>query len=137
VTKYRHRFANTEFSQYKFNDQEMGIVCVLFLRGPQTPGELRSRTNRLCEFNDIQQVEDTLERLSTREDGPFVMKLPREPGRREARYAHLFSGEVDVAQLATASEPVTGTEDTTRLEALEQRVDQLEAELARLKELLS
>ena len=137
VTKYRHRFANTEFSQYKFNDREMGIVCVLFLRGPQTPGELRGRTNRLCEFNDIQQVEDTLEQLSSREDGPFVVKLPREPGRRESRYAHLFSGEVDISQFPTASEPVTKAEDTNRLDTLEQRVNQLEAELAQLKELLS
>lgn len=137
VTKYRHRFANTEFSQYQFNDREMGIVCVLFLRGPQTPGELRGRTNRLCEFNDIQQVEDTLEQLSTREDGPFVVKLPREPGRRESRYAHLFSGEVDISQLPTASEPVTRAEDTNRLDTLEQRVNQLEVELAQLKELLS
>lgn len=137
VTKYRHRFANTEFSQYKFNDREMGIVCVLFLRGPQTPGELRGRTNRLCEFNDIQQVEDTLEGLSSRDDGPFVVKLPREPGRRESRYAHLFSGEVDVSQFPTASEPMTRAEDTSRLDTLEQRVNQLEAELAQLKELLS
>ena len=137
VTKYRHRFANTEFSQYQFNDREMGIVCVLFLRGPQTPGELRGRTNRLCEFNDIQQVEDTLEQLGTREDGPFVVKLPREPGRRESRYAHLFSGEVDISQLPTASEPVTRAEDTNRLDTLEQRVNQLEVELAQLKELLS
>ena len=137
VSKYKHRFANTEFSEFKFNDREMGIVCVLFLRGPQTPGELRSRTNRLCDFSDIQQVEDTLERLRTREDGPFVVKLPREPGRRESRYAHLFSGEVDVSQLPAASEPVTSTADTNRLDALEQRVSQLEEELARLKELLS
>jgi uncharacterized protein YceH (UPF0502 family) len=137
VTKYRHRFANTEFSQYKFNDREMGIVCVLFLRGPQTPGELRGRTNRLCEFNDIQHVEDTLEGLSSRDDGPFVVKLPREPGRRESRYAHLFSGEVDISQLPTASETVTRAEDTNRLDTLEQRVNQLESELAQLKELLS
>ena len=59
VDKYQHRIANTEFSEFKFNQRELGILCVLFLRGPQTPGELRGRTNRLCEFNDIQQVEDT------------------------------------------------------------------------------
>ena len=98
VDKYQHRIANTEFSEFKFNNRELGVICVLFLRGPQTPGELRGRTNRLCEFNDIQEVEDTLEQLRTREDGPFVVKLPREPGRRESRYAHLFSGEVDVSE---------------------------------------
>lgn len=137
VRKYKHRFANTEFSEFQFNDREMGIVCVLFLRGPQTPGELRSRTNRLCEFSDIQQVEDTLERLRTREDGPFVVKLPREPGRRESRYAHLFSGEVDVSQLAVAEAPMAGPEGASRIETLEQRVSTLEEELARLKELLA
>ncbi|WP_455210367.1 YceH family protein [Kaarinaea lacus] len=142
VTKYKHRFANTEFSEFKFNDREMGIVCVLFLRGPQTPGELRSRTNRLCEFSDIQQVEETLERLRTRDDGPFVVKLPREPGRRESRFAHLFSGEVDVSQLPRsietgAIETVSGTEDLSRLDNLEQRVKQLETELADLKALLT
>lgn len=141
VTKYRHRFANTEFSQYKFSDQEMGIICVLFLRGPQTPGELRSRTNRLCDFGDIQQVEDTLERLRTRDDGPFVVRLPREPGRRESRFAHLFSGEVDVSQYESqprfAEAKPTSAEDINRIESLEQRVSVLEEELARLKELLS
>lgn len=137
VSKYKHRFANTEFSEFKFNDREMGIVCVLFLRGPQTPGELRSRTNRLCDFNDIQQVEETLEQLRTRDDGPFVVKLPRESGRRESRYAHLFSGEVDVSQLSSATETVSGTASSSRLDALEQRVNQLEAELEQLKALIT
>lgn len=141
VTKYRHRFANTEFSQYQFSDQEMGIICVSFLRGPQTPGELRSRTNRLCDFADIQQVEDTLERLRTRDDGPFVVKLPREPGRRESRFAHLFSGEVDVSQYESQSNVAeaqpSSAQGTSRIDALEQRVLELEEELTRLKELLS
>jgi uncharacterized protein YceH (UPF0502 family) len=137
VDKYQHRIANTEFSEFKFNHRELGILCVLFLRGPQTPGELRSRTNRLCEFNDIHEVEDTLEQLSTREDGPFVVKLPREPGRREARYAHLFSGEVDVSQM-TSSRPTAGSsEDLDRMEELELRVKTLEEEVAWLKERLS
>jgi len=137
VDKYQHRFANTEFSEFKFNKQELGLICVLFLRGPQTPGELRSRTNRLCEFNDIQEVEDTLERLRTREDGPFVVKLPREPGRRESRYAHLFSGEVDVSQFVSATPPADAEGETDRISELEQRLSLLEEEVARLKELLS
>ncbi|MCG6969472.1 MAG: DUF480 domain-containing protein, partial [Gammaproteobacteria bacterium] len=129
-------------SEFKFDEREMGIICVLFLRGPQTPGELRSRTNRLCEFSDIQQVEDTLERLRTREDGPFVLKLPREPGRRESRYAHLFSGEVDVSQYASLPRVVEAkssstAEDISRIDTLEQRVSALEQELAELKELLT
>ena len=137
VDKYQHRIANTEFSEFKFNNRELGIICVLFLRGPQTPGELRSRTNRLCEFDDIQQVEDTLEQLRTREDGPFVMKLPRESGRRESRYAHLFSGEVDITQFASSQSSASPAEDMGRIEELEQRLSVLEEEVAKLKELLS
>jgi uncharacterized protein YceH (UPF0502 family) len=92
VTKYRHRFCNTEFGPLKLSSQELGILCVLLLRGPQTPGELRSRTNRLCEFVDAQHVESTLQALMEREDGPFVARLARAAGERESRYGHLFSG---------------------------------------------
>lgn len=93
VTKIKHRFCNTEFSSLKLSAQELGIICVLFLRGPQTPGELRSRTNRLCEFKDVEEVENVLNQLADRSDGPFTQKLPREPGKRESRWAQLFSGE--------------------------------------------
>ncbi len=92
VTKYKHRFCNTEFGSLKFSKQELGIICVLLLRGPQTPGELRARTNRLCEFADAEAVEATLKGLMSREDGPFIARLPRAAGARESRYAHLFSG---------------------------------------------
>src|ERR1700683_2791827 len=95
VTKYKHRFCNTEFGPLKFSKQELGIICVLLLRGPQTPGELRARTNRLCEFADADQVEATLGNLMTREDGPFIARLSKAPGARESRYAHLFSGLVE------------------------------------------
>src|SRR5271154_5533971 len=77
VTKYRHRFCNTEFGPLKFSAQELGVICVLLLRGPQTPGELRSRTNRLCEFTEAEQVEAVLKELMTREDGPFLARLAR------------------------------------------------------------
>src|SRR5277367_1706223 len=95
VTKYKHRFCNTEFGSLKFSKQELGIICVLLLRGPQTPGELRSRTNRLCEFADATEVETALKRLMEREDGPFIARLSRAPGARESRYAHLFSGLIE------------------------------------------
>jgi hypothetical protein len=85
VTKYRHRFCNTEFGPLKFSAQELGTLCVMLLRGPQTPGELRTRTNRLCEFADAEAVESTLRALMTREDGPFVARLARAPGARESR----------------------------------------------------
>ena len=60
VEKYKHRFCNTEFSELQFTDQEKGVLCILFLRGPQTPGELRTRTQRLCQFNNVTDVEDCL-----------------------------------------------------------------------------
>ncbi len=135
VTKYHHRFCNTEFGSLRFSPQEFGIVCVLLLRGPQTPGELRARTQRLCEFADVHQVEAILEGLMEREDGPFVTRLPREPGRREARYAHLFSGQVMVPETSRAPEPVVDhtTPVPGRLERLEHQVEAIRAEIERLR----
>ena len=78
---------------------ELALLSVLLLRGPQTPGELRTRTNRLCSFTDVKEVETILDGLAHRGSGPLVVKLPREPGKRESRYQHLFSGEVDVEDL--------------------------------------
>jgi uncharacterized protein YceH (UPF0502 family) len=138
VAKYQHRFCNTEYGSLKFSAQELAIVCELFLRGPQTPGELRSRASRMCRFGDVTEVEAALEHLAGREDGPFVVRLPREPGKRESRYAHLFCGEPDLAELA-AAEPAAGRGSgaTGRIELLEQRIEALEAEVAELRELLT
>ena len=138
VTKYKHRFCNTEFGSLKFSGQELGIICVLLLRGPQTPGELRSRTNRLCEFADAAAVEAVLERLASREDGPFVARLGRAPGAREARYAHLFSGPVESIDDAVGlppAPPATQVPDglEARLRLLEEQVDALRAEVGALK----
>jgi uncharacterized protein YceH (UPF0502 family) len=103
VPKYQHRFCNTEYGTLKFDEQELAIVCELLLRGAQTPGELRSRASRMGTFTDVSEVEAALTRLAEREGGPFVVRLAREPGRRESRYAHLFSGEVaGVADEVTA-----------------------------------
>jgi uncharacterized protein len=125
VTKYKHRFCNTEFGSLKFSKQEFGIICVLLLRGPQTPGELRSRTNRLCEFADSEQVEATLKNLMAREDGPFIARLPRAAGARESRYAHLFSGVIEsVEESAAAEEPAPGTPLSLRVAQLEEWVQQ-------------
>ncbi|NVK40380.1 MAG: DUF480 domain-containing protein [Oceanospirillaceae bacterium] len=136
VAKYKHRFCNTEFSELQLTEQELGIVCVMLLRGPQTPGELRSRTNRLCSFSDVQQVERVLQKLAERDDGPFVVKLAREPGKRESRYAHLFSGEVSAADLAPASSTATAELDDDRLSQLEEDVASLRNEVAELRALL-
>ena len=135
VTKYQHRFCNTEFGTLKFSEQELGIVCVLLLRGPQTPGELRTRTERLCKFQDIHEVESTIDHLMEREDGPYVAKLPREPGKREVRFAHLFGGEMEMNEPAAPANAVSagpGT-DSARVDQLEQMVNELRKEMATIK----
>jgi uncharacterized protein len=128
VTKYKHRFCNTEFGSLKFSAQEVGIICVLLLRGPQTPGELRARTNRLCEFADADQVEATLRNLMAREDGPFIARLPRAAGARESRYAHLFSGIIE-----SVEEPSDAEESTAGAASMSQRVSRLEELVAQLR----
>jgi uncharacterized protein YceH (UPF0502 family) len=136
VTKYKHRFCNTEFGSLKFSRQELGIICVLLLRGAQTPGELRARTNRLCEFTDGIQVETTLRNLMVREDGPFIARLPRAPGARESRYAHLFSGAIEsVDEPAVSDGARAGSSGASTLSAatLSERVSRLEEMVERLR----
>ncbi|EEZ85824.1 conserved hypothetical protein [Vibrio harveyi 1DA3] len=133
VSKYQHRFCNTEFGDLKLTEQEKGIVCCMLLRGAQTPGEIRTRTNRLATFNDVKEVENVLEHLASDEKGPLVVKLPREAGKRESRYMHLFCGEVDVSELAVAS-AAPSSAGAERIAQLEQEVAELREELAALKE---
>ena len=126
VSKYRHRFCNTEFSHLQLSEQESAIVCVLFLRGPQTPGELRSRTGRMTSFAGVSEAEAVLQGMISK---GYVTCLPREAGKRESRYAHLFSGEVKVAELM----PVDQREaDKARIEALEHEAKVLRLEIERL-----
>ncbi|PMM53392.1 YceH family protein [Vibrio splendidus] len=138
VNKYQHRFCNTEFGDLQFTEQERAIICCMLLRGAQTPGELRTRTGRLASFSDVKEVEATLENLAVREAGALVVKLPREAGKRESRYQHLLSGEVDVEAFATASvgaaTPSAATNE--KFEELESEVASLRAEVAELKELV-
>lgn len=136
VTKYKHRFCNTEFGSLKFSKQELGILCVLLLRGPQTPGELRSRTHRLCEFADAAEVESALKSLLERTDGPFIARLPRAAGARESRYAHLFSGNIE--SVPESVDPDSGAGEMTatvsqRLAMLEDKIAQLRSEVDALK----
>jgi uncharacterized protein len=153
VPKYQHRFCNTEFGTLKFTPQELAIVCEMLLRGPQTPGELRPRAARMAPFTDADQVDATLETLRTREDGPFVVQLPRQAGRRDSQWAHLFSGPVAVAE-SSAAEPAAGSAGAapssraapmssdgasgadSRITRLETEVQQLRAELDSLKKQL-
>ena len=136
VSKYQHRFCNTEFSDLKFTGHEIAILCELFLRGPQTPGELRARAGRMSAFKDVHEVEQALEALRTREGGPLVIKLQREPGKRESRYAHLFGGEVDDAVLpplaSAPGDPNPG--ESERIAALEAEVAALRAALETLQQ---
>jgi uncharacterized protein YceH (UPF0502 family) len=126
VTKYEQRFCNSEFGDLKLTAGEVAIVATLLLRGAQTPGELRSRAQRMYEFRDMAEVENTLENLANREDGPYVARLPREPGKRESRYMHLFCDDMD--SLITAVEAVSPPNDD-----LQTRVEALEGEVAELK----
>lgn len=125
VSKYEQRFCNSAFGNLQLSSAEVAVLTLLFLRGAQTPGELRTRSGRLHEFSDMNEVEQTLNDLVTRDDGPMVVRLAREPGKRESRYMHLFGGDV----LEEASENVSAVnhEDlATRVAALEARVAQLE-----------
>lgn len=139
VVKYRHRFCNTEFSKLQLSTQELAVICVLLLRGAQTPGELRTRTNRLCSFSDVSELEVLLDQLQSRNDGPFVEKLAREPGKRESRYRQLFSIEEPVEELVEELEPLAvdeaseGSSDNARIAALEQKVAELQDEVELLK----
>ena len=133
VNKYFHRFCDTEFGNLKFTSQQRAIICVLLLRGPQTPGELRTRTNRLAEFADVGEVEVALNQLLDLNNQTLVKKLVREPGKRESRYVHLFS-ELDENDLL---EPVSTLTDITPTESnlqLAQRVTELEQQVASLIE---
>ena len=136
VPKYQHRFCNTEYEPLKFTPQELAIVCELLVRGPQTPGELRTRAARMASFSEVGQVETALESLSSRADGPFVVRLSREPGRRDSRYAHLFSGAVTIPALTQESiggPSVASAPAPSRLERLEEEVRQLKEELTHIK----
>ncbi|MGR8930118.1 MAG: YceH family protein [Gammaproteobacteria bacterium] len=135
VTKYQHRFCNSEFGALQLSEKATGIICELFLRGPQTPGELRSRTERLCKFEDVKHVEAELASLMAREE-PLVVKLPREPGKRESRYAHLFSGEPQSSILSTTETDNIETEvtDRDRIVALEKQVHELQLSVDELRQ---
>ena len=143
VSKYFHLFCDTEFGSLKFTPQQRAIICVLLLRGPQTPGELRTRTNRLADFADVSEVEIALEQLQNLNSQPLVKKLAREPGKRESRYVHLFSDidESYVAESNNTQTDVTPSDSDNKLDervtALEQQVISLTEQVTCLTELLA
>ena len=143
VPKYQHLFCNTQFGSLKFSPQGTAVVCELLLRGPQTPGELRTHAARLAPLRGVEEVEAELEDLMTRPDGPFVARLPREAGRRESRYMHLFGNEAPPPEAETTPalaslEPTSsaGGGLAARVAALEDDVAALRAELAALSQRL-
>ncbi len=143
VTKYEHRLQE----MFNFTRGETAILCVLLLRGPQTPGELRARTERMHHFEDLPEVQSSLQRLMQR-DPPLARVLPRQPGTKESRYMHLFSGDMkdpamadaSVAQAPSPAYPVTNaaipSADRDRITHLEDEVATLRKEVTDLKQQL-
>lgn len=136
--KYRQRFCNSRFSDLQFDKAQFAIVCLLLLRGPQTPGELRARSGRLHTFADNEEVVESLNSLMKRDGDPFVVKLPRTPGRRDSEYMHLFAGPVDVEAIAEEAEAArsSGSGRRSGTAELEERVSRLEEQVAELREML-
>ena len=130
VTKYEHRMQEV----FNFTRRESAIVCVLLLRGPQTPGELRGRTERLFSFDDLADVQSTLQRLA-QHDPPLAKMLARQPGTKEARYVHLLAGDAEAWDTAQPSAAAAGGSlaGSEQISMLEEAVARLEQELAALK----
>ncbi len=127
VIKYKHNF----MTLYQVNEAELAILCLLFLRGPQTPGELNTNSGRLHEFSSLESVQNTLLAMSDAQP-PFVKELPRRPGQKEARFTHLFGDTVEFEDESPS--PEIGIKTANPLEA---RVEVLEKELAEVKETLA
>ena len=123
---------------FNFTRRETAVLCVLMLRGPQTPGELRGRTERMHRFEDLTDVQSTLQKLMTREE-PLVKMLARQPGTKEARYAHLLSGVQASwdAPPPPVQETSSNSADSERIARLEEEVADLEREMAELKQELA
>lgn len=130
VPKYKHMLP----SVYELEPGETAVIDVMLLRGPQTLGELRTRTERLYDFKDLGEVQETLDSLMRRDD-PLVVKLPVQPGQKEARFAHLLSGDIDVEAFAAAvtAQRTHGSVDAERLQKLEEEVSLLRSEVDELK----
>jgi uncharacterized protein len=129
VTKYEHRLQEV----FNFTRPETAILCVLLLRGPQTPGELRGRTERMHRFEDLDEVLSGLQQLMRREP-PLAKALGRRPGTKEIRYAHLLSGDVEAWEPPAETASSSGSADAERLIQLEEQMASLRSEVAELKQ---
>ena len=132
VTKYEHRLQEV----FNFDRREIAILCVLLLRGPQTPGELRSRTERMFRFEALDDIVSTLDRLGRRQP-PLAAILPRQPGTKESRYLQLFSGDAPPAELLPVRAPVRSSPDNDRLGHLENEVLELKREVVEMQQQLA
>lgn len=134
AAKYEHKLSDTLTREYDFSTQQLAVLSVLFLRGPQTVGEIKSRTQRMAEFRDMEQVESCLEGLCSHPKGPFVKALPRQPGRREIRYCHVLGDEtVSDAVESIGESPSIGQNEVQLLRAelneLRQEFEQFKNEM--------
>jgi hypothetical protein len=129
VAKYKQVFCNTEFGPLQFSPLARAIICELLVRGPQSAGELKTRCARMAPVNDVNEVEAALQALAVHEQGPFVVKLARQPGQRDQRWAHLLCGEVEAAT-ASLETPVPAGAPRS---GLAERVERLEAQVATLQ----
>ena len=132
VTKYEHRLQEV----FNFDRREIAILCVLLLRGPQTPGELRSRTERMYRFEALDDIVSTLDRLGQRQP-PLAAILPRQPGTKESRYLQLFSGDAPLAELLPVRAPARSSPDNDRLGHLENEVLELKREVLEMQQQLA
>jgi len=131
VSKYDHRFCNTQFSHLQFNAQQRAIICLLLLRGAQTPGELKTRCARLADFTSIDDVEISLEQLI---ENSHVKKLPRESGKRDSRYIHLFTAPSAENDEPIATQTITDELKNQELNDLLAEINELKAQLKQIKE---
>ena len=137
--KYSQRFCSTRYSDLQLDPTQVAVVCLLLLRGPQTPGELKARSGRLHNFADNSEVVVALDSLASRECDALLLKLPRTAGRKDSEYMHLFSGPIDLEAYASqtrAAKPLAGSAQSNVAE-LTERIEKLEVEVAELKKLLS
>ncbi len=139
VVKYTQRLCNTPFAELQLSEAEFAVICLMLLRGRQTPGELRARSGRLHGFTDNAAVETTLEALLERDGGSLVARLPRMSGRRDFEYTHLLGGPIESVRTDTGlrSERPVPTPGPDRVSRLESRIDMLERELQELKRILA
>jgi uncharacterized protein YceH (UPF0502 family) len=132
VPKYKHMMAEI----FDLSPPELAIMCVMMLRGHQTVGELRGRSERLYNFASLQEVEETLNSLAAKEPDSLVLKLPRQPGQKEIRYAHLLSGEIDLSHLSETehSQTIVQHSKPDRISALEEEMASLRAEVETMRQ---